>query len=110
MIETHNKLVRDRIPEIIRTKGHIPKIKVLDGNDFFTALNHKLMEEVAEYLENHDIEELADILEVILALIKCHGFSHEKFEQLRLRKRKERGGYCSKIFLINIERHCSQVK
>jgi len=97
---THSKLVRDKIPELIKAQGGSPLTKQLDGTDYFDALNQKLTEEVAEYFENHDIEELADIVEVIYALIRHNGMSLDDFESIRMKKHAERGGFERKILLI----------
>jgi len=97
----HSKLVRDKIPEIIKAQGGAALTKELDGAEYFDALNQKLTEEVAEYLENYDIEELADIVEVIYALVSHSGMSLDDFERIRMKKHAERGGFEKKILLIN---------
>ena len=67
-MKTYNKLVRDRIPEIIKANGQTACFSVLDKTQLQAALKKKLCEEVGEYLDSADLEELADILEVIDAL------------------------------------------
>ena len=104
MKDIYNKLVRDKIPEIIAGKGDIPKTKVLGDEEYYQALNQKLKEEVAEYFENCDIEELADIVEVILAIVKYRGVSEGDFEGMRLKKYNERGGFDERICLVDVER------
>ena len=104
MKTVYGKLVRDKIPEIIIRNGEIPKTTVLENEDFFLELNKKLQEEVTEYLENYDIEELADIVEVIFALVKHKGVSVKDFEMLRMKKYEERGGFDKKICLVEVER------
>lgn len=103
MNKTYQKLVRDKIPEIILEQGNVPVTAVLDDPGYYTALNQKLIEEVDEYNEGHDIEELADIVEVVLALVRYKGVSLAEFEQLRLQKRQERGGFEKRIQLIEVE-------
>ena len=74
----YNKLVRDNIPEIINKQGETPYVSVLDDKQYNTELRKKLKEEVREYLVSEEIEELADIIEVIEALAKHKGCSLEK--------------------------------
>lgn len=95
----YNKLVRDKIPEIIREKGAIPKIHVASEEEYGTKLREKLSEEVQEYLEDPCIEELADILEVVYALCSLKGISKKKLEKVREKKVFERGGFEQKIIL-----------
>lgn len=97
----YNKLVRDRIPEIIeKREGHPPKTRILNEDEYPTALRAKLDEEVAEYQTNPSSEELADILEVICALAVSHGLSDTDFEKIRAEKAEKRGGFSKRIFLI----------
>jgi len=105
MPDKYNKLVRDKIPEIIRAQGGSPKTEILDDAHYFHALNQKLTEEVAEYFENHSVEELADIIEVIDALVKYKGLTPSEFDQIKQAKQKERGGFENRIFLIEVERN-----
>ena len=103
MIDVYNKLVRDKIPEIIRQQGHIPKVRVLDNTEYFNALNQKLSEELAEYLENGCVEELADIMEVVYAIIKHKGLSPDEFEKVRAQKSSERGAFDDRLYLVSVE-------
>jgi len=109
MIGQYNKLVRDRIPDIIHNQGGVPKIRILDDENYIAALNQKLQEEVAEYFEAHDVGELADVAEVILAIAAHQGISVETFEEIRQKKREERGGFQGRTYLEEIERprNCS---
>jgi len=102
-MKTYNKLVRDKIPEIIKKQGQVPKTRQLDDSEYFEALNHKLTEEVAEYFEDYDIEELADIMEVIYALVKYKGLSVDEFEKVRRKKFDERGGFNDRVLLVEVE-------
>jgi predicted house-cleaning noncanonical NTP pyrophosphatase (MazG superfamily) len=103
---TYNKLVRDGIPKIIEKEGKTYKTVILDDNQFKSELQKKLKEEVEEYLDaksdQEAVEELADVLEVIHALVETHGASFEKLEHVRKTKAKERGGFKEKIFLIEV--------
>lgn len=99
----YNKLVRDKIPEIIRDKGENPVVRVMEEDEYIGALEAKLTEEWGEYLESKKPEELADILEVVYALSKARGCSVEELMQIYERKHAERGGFEQKIFLIGKE-------
>jgi len=92
------KLVRDRIPEIIRSDGRDPIIKTLAGNRLMSALNEKLVEEHEEYLESKDVHELADMVEVILAIAKAKGSSQEQLFEIVTQKRTSNGGFTEGYF------------
>lgn len=103
MIEkTYNKLVRDRIPEIIEKSGNKCEIEILSDEDYLKMLDAKLDEELAEYHKDQNLEELADLLEVIYAAAKARGFSIDELEELRKRKAEKRGGFENKILLVKI--------
>jgi predicted house-cleaning noncanonical NTP pyrophosphatase (MazG superfamily) len=99
MKKTYNKLIRDRIPEIIAQAGHDSKVRILHDDEYFTSLCKKLQEEVYEFQESKALEELADIMEVVLALAAVEGKSPEDLEALRLQKREKRGGFEKRLFL-----------
>lgn len=100
----YQKLVRDHIPDLIRKHGELPVTRVLQPHEYLQALQSKLQEEVAEYRQDETAEELADILEVVYALAAAHGLSPEQLQALRQQKRRERGGFDDRIFLIRKER------
>lgn len=100
--ETHNKLVRDNIPEIIEGSGKTCAIKVVKGEELLGLLNEKLREEVDEYIESNDIEELVDIIEVIHGILYNQGITIEELEILRLKKKEERGGFSKGIKLLEV--------
>lgn len=100
---TFNKLVRDKIPEIIRAQGETPFTRVLEAEEYKRLLDKKLDEELAEYREAHDLEELADILEVLYALCKADGHTEAELHALRDKKRAARGGFDERIYLIGKE-------
>ena len=103
----HNKLVRDLIPTIIEETGKNFSTRILDNDEYVKELRKKSQEELQEYLEAKDdesaIEELADLLEIIHALSKCHGVDMDKVEEVRVKKEAKRGGFEEKIFLIEVE-------
>ena len=98
------KLIRDRVPEIIASKGEKTKVRVLDDEEFLAALENKLLEEVQEMRLGQDKKmEIADIYEVLDALITAYGFSKEKILEIQKRKRNERGGFEKRLFLEGTE-------
>ena len=102
-MKEYNKLVRDKIPEIIEASGKSCSIRCLGLEEYVVALEQKLNEEVAEYQKDKNLEELADILEVLQALCVAKGHSLEDLEQLRKEKAIERGGFDNRIFLEYVE-------
>ena len=95
-----NKLVRDKIPELITQNGETAIIRILEDAEYLSFLESKLDEEVSEYHTSTDIEELADILEVIWALGEVHGYSIDEMIKIGQQKKAERGGFSKKILLI----------
>ena len=98
-MKIYNKLVRDNIEEIMISKGAKPVTRILSDEEYLTELNKKLLEEVNEYLESEDIEELADIKEVFLAIIEAKQISNDNLEEIRLNKVKKRGAFKKRLFL-----------
>ena len=98
----YDKLVRDRIPEIIEKSGKSCEILVLDEQDYLQMLDKKLDEELLEYRKDKTVEELADLLEVIYALAKTHGVAKEQLENLRAEKAQKRGAFDNKILLKSV--------
>ena len=98
-----NKLVRDRIPEIIAGIGQTCKTRTLSQEEYLAALKDKLREEVAEYEESGALEELADILEVVRALAEADGHTAEELERVRAAKAEARGGFRMGLFLESVE-------
>lgn len=96
----YNKLVRDRIPEIICQKGGECTTRILSDQEYKDALDKKLGEELAEYLDSHSPEELADLLEVIYACAALQDLSPADLERIRAQKAEKRGGFAEKILLI----------
>lgn len=106
MEKIYNKLVRDKIPEIIIKNGGNPKIKVLDDEGYKKALEVKLLEEYKEVLAatgNDRIEELADMLEVMLGLAKLEDKELDDIISVMEIKRKKRGAFVKKLFLEKVE-------
>ena len=102
-----NKLVRDKIPEIIKAKGEIPKVRILNNDEFKLELLKKIVEESNEVLEANGreelIKEIGDLLEVVDATIKAFNINLEEISILRYKRKEERGGFDKQIFLENVE-------
>lgn len=97
-----NKLVRDRIPEIIQESGAVPVFRTLTGKEYLCALDEKLMEEAREFLSDHSEEEMADLLEVIHAIIAANGLCEESIERIRKEKAQSRGAFERRLFLESV--------
>ena len=98
-MKIYNKLVRDKIIDIIEADGRIAKYRILDDNEYRQELNKKLQEEVKEYLEDNNVEELADIIEVIYGILNSKDVSIKEFEKIRINKQEKRGAFEKKIYL-----------
>lgn len=103
----YHKLVRDLIPQIIEASGDTCVTRILDRDDYIDCLETKLTEELNEYLSSKDAEELADLLEVVDALINARGWSREEVEQIRLGKKEKRGGFAERIYLESVSRRAT---
>ena len=103
MIKIYNKLVRDKIPEIIEASGAKCTSEILNDEDYIRMIDSKLSEELAEYHADQNIEELADLLEVIYAAAVARGYSIEELEAVRAKKRMARGGFEKKLLLVSVE-------
>lgn len=103
----YNKLVRDKIPDIIRQDNKKCTIEILDDDRYEVELKNKLGEELDEYLQASDdseaLEELADILELIHALAATHDANFAKVEKIRQEKVNKRGGFKERVYLIEVE-------
>ena len=99
----YNKLVRDKIPAIIEAQGQKAKTRILDDEAYKRALETKLDEEVTEFHKEKNLEELADILEVVYALAENLGHSKAELLEVYEKKHQERGGFRDRIFLISNE-------
>lgn len=103
-IKTYNKLVRDKIPEIIILNGSIPRTRMLDDKEYSKYLRKKLLEEINEFLseDKDNIEELADLYEVVLAILDNNNISLEQFENIRYQKALEKGRFEKRILLLSV--------
>lgn len=101
-MKTHNKLVRDRIPEIIENGGNVANTRILSQEELLLHLEQKLDEEVGEYHRDKNLEELADILEVVYALAERIS-SRDDLMDIYRKKHMIRGGFQQGIYLISTE-------
>lgn len=99
----YDKLVRDKIPEIIARQGKTPQVRILEHAEYTSYLERKLDEEVREYHKDQNLEELADILEVVYALTENLGHSKEELMEAYQKKHDDRGGFRDRILLISNE-------
>lgn len=101
-IKAYHKLVRDRIPEIIEADRKTCVFETLSDEEYIYLLEQKLNEELAEYQESKSLEELADLLEVIHAVVKARGWTLKELERVREDKAAKRGGFEKKILLKEV--------
>lgn len=104
-MQIFNKLVRDNIPDIIKSNNEIAEIRILSDDEYKNELNRKLLEEANEVIstktDDEIKEELADLYEVILAKLKLIDSDIKEIEKIAINKRNKRGGFEQKIFLIS---------
>ncbi len=98
-VKTHNKLVRDKIPEILKAAGKNCVIETLSDEEYITMLDEKLSEGVVKYQEKKTLEDLADLLEVMGAIVKARGHSWAELTAIRKKKCTEQGAYDKRILL-----------
>ncbi|XOK60299.1 nucleoside triphosphate pyrophosphohydrolase [Paenibacillus elgii] len=102
----YNKLVRDKIPQIIEASGKQAEVRVLADAEYKRMLSIKLQEELDEFIEAGEAEkitELADLVEVVYAILAHKGISNEEFERIRQEKKEKRGGFGERILLVKVE-------
>ena len=103
----YNKLVRDKIPEIIESNGEKPIIRILDNTEYNEELIKKLNEEYHEVIEadeNDIIEELADMLEVMESIAELHNKTLEDILDAKEKKKIKRGGFSKRLYLKGVEK------
>lgn len=102
----YDKLVRDRIPELVEADDEQPVTHVADDEEYADRLAAKLTEEAIEYEDSREFEELADVLAVIRAILDDRGRTMADLETRRREKRAERGGFDDRIVLERVETDC----
>ncbi len=99
----YNKLVRDKIPEIIMADGKKSNTRILNDKEYLKELIKKLGEESKELAENPSVEELADIKELIIAIRQVLGIHAGELEEVRRQKATKNGRFKKRIFLESVE-------
>ncbi len=102
MAKKQNKLVRDKVPEILDNKGLKYSVHVADDNEYWEKLKAKLQEEVEEYVNSEKEGELADVLEVIEAIIRFKKIDLQALNKIKLEKAKQKGGFGKRIILEKV--------
>ncbi len=100
-----NKLVRDKIPEIMKSEGQNPIVHIADDKEYWKKLKEKIKEEVEEFIESENIEEMADVFEVITAINSVKKWNIEEIIKIQKRKRDKKGGFKDKIILDKINKN-----
>ncbi len=98
-MKKYHKAIRDKIPEIIKKDGYTCNVETLSDEKYLAEIEKKLSEEVTEYQSDKNVEELADILEVIYKIAKLKGISKEQLDKIRLDKVEKRGAFENNLFL-----------
>lgn len=101
----YNKLVRDKIPENISSSGRKCNYKILNDKDYLQELDNKLFEEAHEFVEEHSVEELADLIEVVSAIMKCRNISLDDVNRARQFKNSKNGSFNDRVFLVDVEQN-----
>lgn len=101
-MKEYNKLVRDKIPEIIAAAGNSCTTRTLSNAEYMQALDDKLLEEMDEYQQSHEVEELVDLLEVIYAAAEARGCTAVVLNELRKDKAEKRGRFTRRILLESV--------
>lgn len=100
----YNKLVRDKIPEEINKNGdRKANYRILENEEYLKELDKKLFEEAHEFIEEHSVKELADLIEVVSAIMKANNISLEDVEKARKIKSEKKGKFENRIYLIDVE-------
>lgn len=102
-MKVYSKLVRDKIPEIIKADGLKPNTRILTEKEFLKELIKKLKEEAAELEAEPSIEELADIKEILIAVREAMGIHAGDLEEMRRKKAAKNGRFKKRIFLESVE-------
>ena len=103
MIYYYNKLVRDKIIDNIKNKGHKCDFRILNKEEYIKELDKKLLEEANEVIESHSAEEIGDLLEVIKAIMIQYNISKEDVKDAMEEKKKTKGAFEKKIYLNSVE-------
>ena len=104
MRKQYNKLVRDNIPDIIRQHGDVYQTEIMSASEFQLALRQKIVEEAQEVLQattqSELVQELADLYEVVEALLRTNDTTPDALHIEQERRRTARGGFTQRIKLL----------
>lgn len=101
---TYNKLIRDKIPDNINSKkGKKATYRVMDDEEYLRELNKKVLEEANEFVEANDVEELADVIEVLESVMTAKGITWDEVKRVKQAKKEAKGGFAGKIYLESVE-------
>ena len=100
----YDKAIRDKIPQIIKSSGKNCNVKKLDNSEFLVQLEKKLSEELVEYQEGKNVEELADVLEVIYRISELKGVTPDELDKIRQDKVEQRGKFDDNLFLVDADK------
>jgi predicted house-cleaning noncanonical NTP pyrophosphatase (MazG superfamily) len=103
MRKSYNKLIRDKIPEIIESSGKTYKLEIADTKLYREKLHEKLIEEASEFRDEPCTEEMADILEVLEALMSEYGISRDKVLEVKEKKATDRGAFEKRYILDYVD-------
>ena len=103
MNRSYDKLVRDRIPQLIKESGRNCNSRILEGREYFDALLDKIVEEIEEYRVSEKEEELADVYEVLDCIVQWKEYEPLHLDYLQLIRREERGSYQERVLLIDVD-------
>lgn len=103
MYKKYDKLIRDKIPQIIEAQGKTCVTEILSQEEYLQKLDEKLCEELAEYQQSKELEELADLLEVMEAVAIARGYTWEELLAVRDQKREARGGFQNRLCLKEVQ-------
>ncbi len=95
----YNKLIRDKIPELIASHGGTSKTHVADGNEFWVKLKEKLVEEAQEFVKDESEAELADLQEVVEAICTFKKYDTDQITSIKQSKLESRGGFTKRLIL-----------
>lgn len=101
-IKVYNKLIRDKIPQIIAQSGKQAIVEEVSGKEYIELLNAKLGEELQEYQDSQSVEELVDLVEVVYAILEHRDVSLQEFELIRKQKVEDRGAFKEKLLLREV--------
>lgn len=99
----HKKLIRDKIPQVIEASGDKYEVRVMEEKEFENELKKKLVEEASELLKTPRkdlLNEMADVLELLKSIAEFYKIDFRLVEEKQVKKRKERGGFKKRLFLI----------